>query len=103
MKDKIKILEKTTKSFRTCQNKGFHLKFKNGWIVSIQFGGGNYGDNYDLIFDMDMLREKPDMESDKVEVWAWSTKTDEHYPVDPLGYQTIEQVMRFIAKIRKKK
>lgn len=27
--------------------KGFHLQFPNGYIVSVQIGGGNYCDNYD--------------------------------------------------------
>lgn len=31
--------------------RGFHLKFSNGWTVSVQFGPGNYCDNYHLDFD----------------------------------------------------
>jgi hypothetical protein len=27
--------------------KGFHVTFKNGYTVSVQFGPGNYCDNYD--------------------------------------------------------
>ena len=27
--------------------KGFHITFENGWTVSVQFGPGNYCDNYD--------------------------------------------------------
>ena len=39
---------KSTKSgFQTNQNKGFHITFENGWTVSVQFGRGNYSDNYD--------------------------------------------------------
>ena len=34
-------------SFRITSGKGFHITFKNGWTVSVQFGGGNYADNYD--------------------------------------------------------
>lgn len=26
--------------------KGFHITFENGWTVSVQFGLGNYCDNY---------------------------------------------------------
>ena len=33
--------------FRITGNKGFHIVFKNGWTVSVQFGPGNYCDNYD--------------------------------------------------------
>ena len=28
-------------------SKGFHISFENGWTVSVQFGPGNYCDNYD--------------------------------------------------------
>lgn len=32
--------------FRICDQKGFHVTFENGWTVSVQFGGGNYSQNY---------------------------------------------------------
>lgn len=31
-------------------NKGFQIKFDNGYTVSVQFGPGNYGTNYNLGF-----------------------------------------------------
>lgn len=34
--------------FRICDQKGFHITFENGYTVSVQFGPGNYSDNYDL-------------------------------------------------------
>ena len=33
--------------FRITGGKGFHITFDNGWTVSVQFGPGNYCDNYD--------------------------------------------------------
>lgn len=33
--------------FRITDKKGFGITFKNGWAVSVQFGPGNYCDNYD--------------------------------------------------------
>lgn len=33
--------------FKITGVKGFHITFENGWTVSVQFGGGNYSDNYD--------------------------------------------------------
>ena len=33
--------------FQTFKNKGFHIKFKNNVNVSIQFGYGNYCENYE--------------------------------------------------------
>lgn len=32
--------------FRICSGKGFQVVFENGYTVSVQFGGGNYCDNY---------------------------------------------------------
>ena len=34
--------------FKICDQKGFHITFDNGYTVSVQFGPGNYSDNYDL-------------------------------------------------------
>lgn len=33
------------------RNHGFQLTFENGWTLSVQIGGGNYCDNYDLVVD----------------------------------------------------
>lgn len=32
--------------FRITEGKGFQITFKNGYTVSVQFGPGNYSDNY---------------------------------------------------------
>lgn len=37
--------------FRINDNKGFQIKFDNGYMVSVQFGPGNYGSNYSLGFE----------------------------------------------------
>jgi hypothetical protein len=34
--------------FRIIKGKGFHITFENGYTVSVQFGPGNYADNYDM-------------------------------------------------------
>lgn len=36
--------------FRINDNKGFQVKFDNGYTVSVQFGPGNYGSNRNLDF-----------------------------------------------------
>jgi hypothetical protein len=36
-----------TEGFKITGGKGFHMTFANGYTVSVQFGGGNYCDNYD--------------------------------------------------------
>lgn len=35
------------KTFRTCDNKGFQIKFPNGIVLSTQFGWANYCENRD--------------------------------------------------------
>ena len=36
--------------FSITNKKGFKVTFDNGWTVSVQFGPGNYCDNYDMPF-----------------------------------------------------
>jgi len=95
---------KTTCAFRSCENKGIHLTFPNGWTVSIQFGAGNYCDNYDLLLEGDRIKlwtEKPDLESSTAEVWCWNDK--KHYPEEPLSHQSITDVLRLLNKISKRR
>lgn len=34
--------------FSISRGKGFHITFENGYTISVQFGPGNYCDNYDM-------------------------------------------------------
>ncbi|MBK9497695.1 MAG: hypothetical protein IPO08_24925 [Xanthomonadales bacterium] len=34
--------------FCITSGKGFHVRFENGYVVSVQFGPGNYCDNYNM-------------------------------------------------------
>jgi hypothetical protein len=36
-----------SKNIAICAGKGFHMTFNNGYGISVQFGWGNYSDNYD--------------------------------------------------------
>lgn len=49
------------KGFRICQNKGFHLTFKNRLTISVQFGAGNYCENYN---DDDFIGKSPKQSND---------------------------------------
>ncbi len=94
-------IESMKKGFRICNNKGFYIKFDNGWTVSVQFGWGNYCDNYNNnVKEMRDFGKYP-YASDTAEIWAWKGKKD--FLKDPLGYQTPEQVLKFINKIARKK
>jgi hypothetical protein len=35
-------------NFRITDGKGFCITFSNGWSISVQFGRGNYADNYEM-------------------------------------------------------
>jgi len=41
--------------FKITNGKGFHITFKNGYTVSVQFGPGNYCQNYDLQISKDEI------------------------------------------------
>jgi len=90
------------KKFTICHNKGFHMTFNNNWTVSVQFGFGNYCDNYnEPVKDFAKNYGKNPKESNTAEVWAW--KGEKHFPSDPLGYQSPDEVFEFIKKVRRKK
>lgn len=42
-----------TRGFKITAGKGFHVTFENGITVSVQWGPGNYCDNYDERIDHD--------------------------------------------------
>lgn len=35
------------KNFRITGGRGFHIQLANGYVASVQFGGGHYCENYD--------------------------------------------------------
>lgn len=53
--------------FKSTWRKGFHMSFENGLTVSVQFGAGNYCDNY---HDMDFFSDK-DAQSSDAEIAIW--------------------------------
>jgi len=87
--------------FKTCNNKGFHIKFPNGITLSTQFGPGNYGDNYDDPFIMPDGKEKRSYQYFESEVAAWDEKgkwiTDEYRPGSGgvIGYLDIGEWLKF--------
>lgn len=100
---------KREQQFLICDGKGFFLPLPNGWTVSVQFGPGNYCDNYDMPISDEGQRESGKRGSLLVEVAAWDANGDwyenprghgdEAYTVPVLGYQNIEQVWAFIKKV----
>jgi len=88
-------------AFRITGSKGFHLTFPNGYTVSVQFGGGNYGSNYD--FPIGEEKNQRQLEADAVETAFWGPDgefcKDGDDGGDVQGYQTIEQVLARINRV----
>lgn len=85
--------------FKITDNKGFHMTFANGWTVSVQFGYGNYSDNYNS-----GRYGEPADPSCNAEVAAWDGE-GKWYQVDGdevQGHQTPDQVADLIEIIRRK-
>ena len=58
--------------FKICDNKGFHVTFDNGFTVSVQFGPGNYGDNYNMrIGDRECREAREGYKSSRAETAVW--------------------------------
>jgi hypothetical protein len=91
--------------FRITYSKGFHVRFENGVVVSVQFGGGNYCDNHDGEIGRENM--KPTLASSTAEMAVWRTDAagrrkgefiTSSYPGndewdDVMGYKTTEQML----------
>lgn len=106
-------------NFSITDNKGFQLTFENGWIVSVQFGPGNYGDNRAKRFTGDSLYGdspypgdselaevgvfRKDLNPDGKTVW-WKGEIANSLDFDGsgiAGYQNANQVARIIETVSK--
>lgn len=84
--------------FHITGGKGFHITFENGWTVSVQFGPGNYCDNYDRsISDENEICGREGSATAECAVWgpdgemvtlpdATDTVTNRSTPAEVLGY-----------------
>jgi len=86
---------------RICDNKGFHIEFDNGYTVSVQFGGGNYCDNYD--FPIGKERDGRGMKSSNAEV-AVLKPDRELMELPEFGdavapRQTVAQILEWLNKV----
>ncbi|NDC55387.1 MAG: hypothetical protein EBZ69_00920 [Alphaproteobacteria bacterium] len=89
--------------FRVMDNKGFHMVFENGCTLSVQFGPGNYTDADKRRNDFDAPRKQRDWEARTAEV-AILLPNGKFYPItemdDVIGWQTVEDVVRWIDVAR---
>jgi len=93
-------------AFRIIRSSGFHLTFSNGLTVSVQFGPGNYGSNYDMMFDGDD-QKVPEAYTAEVAVWnekgRWITR--QFFPDcdgddTVVGYVTPDRVADLITDVK---
>jgi len=88
--------------FRITGAKGFHITFENGFTVSVQFGRGNYADNYNL--SEEQLAELGDVHSSTAEVAAWSSSAGDRDWLnlgdhEVLAQQSPAEVLAILNKI----
>ncbi len=88
--------------FGISNNKGFHIRFENGWTVSVQFGYGNYCTNYDL--PREEIEKSRGANSHTAEIAAWDINDVWHVTDGSAvsGYKTPTQVLEFINEIAAK-
>lgn len=68
-----------TAGFRITDKKGFHITYENGYTVSVQFGPGNYCDNYDRDIGRDEERcGREGSSTAECAVWADGGELIEH-------------------------
>lgn len=92
--------------FKISDQKGFHVTFENGWTVSVQFGRGNYCENYGFEgenpSDPSSAYRGPVPHSRDAEVAAWSPD-GAWFPIaeddDVIGNQTPAQVLAIMNKV----
>lgn len=53
------------------RNQGVHVKFDNGWVLSIQWSPFHYSSNRDLMADPDFRYDSPSPDATEAEVAAW--------------------------------
>lgn len=83
--------------FKITSGKGFHMTFKNGYTISVQFGPGNYCDNQNLDWDS---RIEP---SNTAEIAIWLEGEDliEFPHGDTVkGWCTPDEVAQFISEVK---
>lgn len=83
-------------------NRGFQLRFENGWTLSVQWGWGNYCQQY--LRGMKMFQighQEPIEESPDAEIAAWDRDENwlEHEGDTVQGYQTVAQVLEWVERV----
>lgn len=86
--------------FKITQGKGFHITFDNGWTASVQWGSGNYCENFDL--DARSADANAGAKGSKTaEIAAWDKDGNWYNFGDDnvKGYVTPNQVLTFLNMV----
>lgn len=85
--------------FNITNNKGFHMTFANGWTVSVQWGGGNYSNNYSSGI---ITGEVPASKTAEIAAWKGDVWHNFDNGQTVNGYVSADDVAKFIAIIANK-
>jgi hypothetical protein len=98
------VFENRNKGFAIHRGKGFHMKFANGYTVSVQFGVYNYCEHHSGPIDTlgkESLRVY--WTSQDAEIAAWGPDGNWYRPEgwadDVQGWQTPEDVLAFMNEV----
>lgn len=82
--------------FKITRGKGFHITFENGCTMSVQFGPGNYADNYRASLN---APQREDYESTTAETASWDAENNWLFPEQVKARQTPAQVLADLVSL----
>jgi hypothetical protein len=84
------------------KNKGFQMEFENGWTISVQFGYGNYCDNYNHPEGYRFAQGKEIVSSSDAEIAIWDENGKWYnFGTDTVkGHCSADEVAEWIEKTK---
>jgi len=85
------------------ENKGFKMTFENGWTISVQFGYGNYCQNYHHPNGFNFGKNQELVTSTNAEIAIWD-KDGKWYNFGSdtvKGYCSVNEVAKWIERVSK--
>lgn len=99
----LPVAQEPRSGFSITGGKGFHMRFENGWTVSVQFGPYNYCSRRNTSFEtLQTSKEKgEEWGSETAEIAAWPTKGEWYSFGDDTvaGHESVAEVLAFMQKI----
>lgn len=85
--------------FKITRGSGFHIRFENGYTVSVQFGPGNYAGNYNRDYDEQIQAGSDGSNTAECAVWELNGSLIPHesFNGDTVGaHKTPEEVLELL-------